>query len=117
MPPRSHTDRETYLTYSRYMSEPASDFPPPPYSVQEVSTTQARKDLAELVNQAVYGHVHTILTRDGRRLARIIPEEDAWFYTPEWQEKLARAQDDLAEGRVKSFESMDEMFADLETEQ
>ncbi|WP_084369893.1 type II toxin-antitoxin system Phd/YefM family antitoxin [Microbispora sp. ATCC PTA-5024] len=98
------------------MSETAPDFPPPPYTVQEVSTTQARKDLAELVNQAVYGHVHTILTRDGRRLARIIPEEDAWFYTPGWQEKLAKAKDDVAEGRTRTFESMDDMFADLETE-
>jgi prevent-host-death family protein len=97
------------------MTEPASEFPPPPYTIQEVSTTQARKDLAELVNQAVYGHVHTILTRDGRRLARIIPEEDAWFYTPHWQEKFARAKDDVAEGRTATFDSMDDMFADLES--
>ncbi|ETK33916.1 transcriptional regulator [Microbispora sp. ATCC PTA-5024] len=45
-----------------------------------------------------------------------MPEEDAWFYTPGWQEKLAKAKDDVAEGRTRTFESMDDMFADLETE-
>src|SRR5262249_41354389 len=44
----------------------------------------------ELVNMAAYGHVTTVLIRDGRRLARIVPEEDAWIYSPAWQESSAR---------------------------
>jgi len=73
---------------------------PLPYEVQEMTTTEARKHLPDLVNMAAYGHVTTVLTRDGRRLARIVPEEDAWVYSPAWQEKLQEAEADLAAGRV-----------------
>jgi antitoxin (DNA-binding transcriptional repressor) of toxin-antitoxin stability system len=76
---------------------------PLPYEVQEMTTTEARKHLPELVNMAAYGHVTTVLVRDGRRLARIIPEEDAWVYSPAWQDKLRQAETDLAEGRTRSF--------------
>jgi prevent-host-death family protein len=90
------------------MSENAT---PLPYEVQEMTTTEARKHLPELVNMAAYGHVTTVLTRDGRRLARIIPEEDAWVYSPAWQEKLQEAEADLAAGHVRRFSS-DEEFLD-----
>jgi prevent-host-death family protein len=98
----------TYITYTRNMSENAM---PLPYEVQEMTTTEARRHLPELVNMAAYGHVTTVLTRDGRRLARIIPEEDAWVYSPTWQEKLQEAEADLAAGRVQRFGS-DEDFLD-----
>ena len=75
------------MTYTRDMSENAM---PLPYEVQEMTTTEARKHLPELVNMAAYGHVTTVLTRDGRRLARIVPEEDAWVYSPAWQESSAK---------------------------
>jgi antitoxin (DNA-binding transcriptional repressor) of toxin-antitoxin stability system len=98
----------TYITYTRIMSE---NVIPLPYEVQEMTTTEARKHLPELVNMAAYGHVTTVLTRDGRRLARIIPEEDAWVYSPPWQEKLHEAEADLAAGHVRRFGS-DEEFLD-----
>ena len=50
-----------YVTYTRIMSENAM---PLPYEVQEMTTTEARKHLPELVNMAAYGHVTTVLTRD-----------------------------------------------------
>jgi antitoxin (DNA-binding transcriptional repressor) of toxin-antitoxin stability system len=46
---------------------------PLPYEVQEMTTTEARKHLPDLVNMAAFGHVTTVLVRDGRRLARIVP--------------------------------------------
>jgi len=101
----------TYITYTRNMSENAM---PLPYEVQEMTTTEARKHLPELVNMAAYGHVTTVLTRDGRRLARIVPEEDAWVYSPAWQEKLREADTDLAAGRVRRFEDDDDFLAHLE---
>ena len=101
----------TYMTYIRNMSENAM---PLPYEVQEMTTTEARKHLPELVNMAAYGHVTTVLTRDGRRLARIVPEEDAWVYSPAWQEKLREADTDLAAGRVRRFEDDDDFLAHLE---
>jgi prevent-host-death family protein len=87
---------------------------PLPYEVQEMSTTEARRHLPELVNMAAYGHVTTVLTRDGRRLARIVPEEDAWIYSPAWQEKLRDAEADLAAGRVRHFGTDEEFLAHLE---
>ena len=101
----------TYMTYTRIMSENAM---PLPYEVQEMTTTEARKHLPELVNMAAYGHVTTVLTRDGRRLARIVPEEDAWVYSPAWQEKLREADTDLAVGRVRRFGDDDDFLAHLE---
>ena len=99
------------MTYIRSMSENAM---PLPYEIQEMTTTEARKHLPELVNMAAYGHVTTVLTRDGRRLARIVPEEDAWVYSPAWQEKLRDAEADLAAGRARRFADADEFLGHLE---
>jgi antitoxin (DNA-binding transcriptional repressor) of toxin-antitoxin stability system len=99
------------MTYIRTMSENAM---PLPYEVQEMTTTEARKHLPELVNMAAYGHVTTVLVRDGRRLARIVPEEDAWIYSPAWQDKLAEAEADMAAGRVRRFGTDDEFLEHLE---
>jgi prevent-host-death family protein len=101
----------TYVAYTRSMSENAM---PLPYEVQEMTTTEARKHLPELVNMAAYGHVTTVLTRDGRRLARIVPEEDAWVYSPAWQDKLQQAEADLAAGRVRRFDSDEEFLGHLD---
>jgi antitoxin (DNA-binding transcriptional repressor) of toxin-antitoxin stability system len=109
--PRPETEIATYVTYTRNMSENAM---PLPYEVQEMTTTEARKHLPDLVNMAAYGHVTTVLTRDGRRLARIVPEEDAWVYSPAWQEKLQEAEADLAAGRVRRFDSDEELLGHLE---
>ena len=87
---------------------------PLPYDVQEMTTTEARKRLPELVNMAAYGHVTTVLVRDGRRLARIVPEEDAWVYSPVWQGKLREAEADLAAGRVQQFEDDHEFLEHLD---
>ncbi len=87
---------------------------PLPYEVQEMTTTEARKHLPELVNMAAYGHVTTVLVRDGRRLARIVPEEDAWVYSPAWQDKLRQAEADLAEGRARTFADEKEFLRHIE---
>ncbi|MGH9106034.1 MAG: type II toxin-antitoxin system prevent-host-death family antitoxin [Acidimicrobiales bacterium] len=99
------------MAYTRRMNQ---DVPPLPYEVQEMTTTEARKRLAELVNMAVYGHVTTVLVRDGRRLARIVPEEDAWVHSPAWQSKLREAEADLATGRVRHFATDVDFVAHLE---
>ena len=101
----------TYMTYIRNMSENPV---PLPYEVQEMTTTEARKHLPELVNMAAYGHVTTVLIRDGRRLARIVPEEDAWVYSSAWQERLREAEADLAAGHVRRFEDDDEFLRHLD---
>jgi antitoxin (DNA-binding transcriptional repressor) of toxin-antitoxin stability system len=101
----------TYMTYTRIMTE---NVVPLPYEVQEMTTTEARKHLPELVNMAAYGHVTTVLVRDGRRLARIVPEEDAWVYSPAWQDRLRQADADLAAGHTRTFADDEEFLQHLD---
>lgn len=101
-----------YMTYTRSMTDDAL---PLPYEVQEMTTTEARRHLPDLVNMAAYGHVTTVLVRDGRRLARIVPEEDAWVYSPAWQEKLREAEADAAAGRIQRFGNDDEFLTHLDS--
>jgi antitoxin (DNA-binding transcriptional repressor) of toxin-antitoxin stability system len=96
--------------YTRRMTDGAL---PLPYEEQEMTTTEARRQLPELVNMAAYGHVTTVLIRDGRRLARIVPEEDAWIYSPAWQGRLREAEADVAAGRVRRFGTDEDFLAHL----
>jgi len=49
------------------------------------------------------------------RAARIIDADDAWFYTREWQDKEAEADDDIAAGRVAGpFATAEELRRDLD---
>jgi prevent-host-death family protein len=43
---------------------------------QEIPVTQARDELAELVNRVAYGHERIILTRHSKPVACIVPPED-----------------------------------------
>jgi len=47
---------------------------PPPYP--ELTVDSARRDLAELVNQAGYGGARFILTRRGKRIAALVSIDD-----------------------------------------
>jgi prevent-host-death family protein len=42
----------------------------------EVPVTQARDELADLINRAAYGHERIILTRHSKPVACIVPPED-----------------------------------------
>lgn len=39
--------------------------------------------------------------------------DQAWFWTPEWQQMEREADEDIAAGRVKAFDTMDDLIADL----
>ena len=45
--------------------------------------------------------------------ASLIPRDQLWFWTPEWQKKEREADEDIAQGRVKEFESVEELIKDL----
>lgn len=47
--------------------------------------------------------------------ATIIPMDQRWFWTPEWQTKEREADEDIAQGRVKEFASVDELIKDLKS--
>jgi hypothetical protein len=44
----------------------------------------------------------------------IVPEEDAWVYSPAWQERLRDAEADLAAGRVRRFADDNEFLGHLD---
>lgn len=40
-------------------------------------------------------------------------EDLSWFYSDEWQAMEDEADDDYREGRIKSYDSVDELLASL----
>ena len=42
----------------------------------EIPITQAREELAELINRVAYGHERIILTRHSKAVACLVPPED-----------------------------------------
>ena len=55
----------------------------------------------------------------GRRVNLIplslVPKDQLWFWTPEWQKKEREADEDIARGRVKESTSVDELLKDLKS--
>lgn len=45
-----------------------------------------------------------------------IPADQAWFWTEEWQQGEREVDEDIAAGRVKRFDSAEELFEDLDDE-
>jgi prevent-host-death family protein len=43
---------------------------------REIPVTQAREELADLINRVAYGHERIILTRHSKPVACIVPPED-----------------------------------------
>ncbi|SDJ16900.1 AbrB/MazE/SpoVT family DNA-binding domain-containing protein [Natribacillus halophilus] len=46
-----------------------------------------------------------------------IPKDQAWFWTEEWQEEEREAEEDIKAGRVKTFDNVDDLIADLESDE
>lgn len=43
----------------------------------------------------------------------LVPKNQLWFWTREWQKKEREADEDIAAGRVKEFTSVADLFGDL----
>ena len=60
-----------------------------------------------------------VAVRDGGiflKPVKVIDEDQAYFWTPEWQEAEAEASRDIAEGRVAGpFDSVEAFIKDLES--
>lgn len=46
---------------------------------------------------------------------RLVPKDQLWFWTPEWQRKERKADEDIAQGKVKEFSSVEELLQDLKS--
>jgi len=62
---------------------------------------------------------HMLMRLVGRRVemipASLIPKDQLWFWTPEWQKKEREADEDIAQGRVKKCASVEELMQDLKS--
>jgi antitoxin MazE len=47
--------------------------------------------------------------------ATLIPKDQLWFWSREWQEKEREASQEIARGNVKEFDSVDELIKDLKS--
>ncbi|MGA3324577.1 MAG: AbrB/MazE/SpoVT family DNA-binding domain-containing protein [Terriglobia bacterium] len=47
--------------------------------------------------------------------ATIIPKDQRWFWTPEWQEKEKEVDEALARGDFKESDSVEELLNDLKS--
>ena len=45
---------------------------------------------------------------------KLVPAEQSWFWTKEWQEGEKEAEEDKAAGKVKSFDNVEDLLEDLE---
>ncbi|HLQ54663.1 MAG TPA: type II toxin-antitoxin system Phd/YefM family antitoxin [Streptosporangiaceae bacterium] len=55
---------------------------------REIPVTQARDELADLVNRVAYGHERIILTRHSKPVACIVPPEDLAWLEQRGQERI-----------------------------
>ena len=44
----------------------------------------------------------------------IVDKEQSWFWQEKWQRLEGEAEDDILKGRVKSFDSVEELFDEIE---
>jgi len=44
----------------------------------------------------------------------VIPKDQAYFYTPEWQKEEAEAQEDIKKGRVTKTKNLKQFFRELD---
>jgi AbrB family looped-hinge helix DNA binding protein len=62
---------------------------------------------------------HMLVRMVGKRLelvpATIIPRDQRWFWTPEWQKKEREVDEALARGDFKETDSVEELLKDLKS--
>jgi antitoxin MazE len=62
---------------------------------------------------------HMLMRLVGGRVEMIpvslIPNDQLWFWTREWQQRERQADEDIAYGRVKGFDSVDDLIKELKS--
>jgi hypothetical protein len=63
------------------------------------------------------GDVFQVQVEDGRIVLvpmKLVPAEQVWFWSEEWQKGEKEADEDIAEGRTKSFDNVDDLVEELD---
>ncbi len=46
---------------------------------------------------------------------RLIPKDQLWYWTPEWQQMEREADEDIAQGRIKESDSVHDFLRELKS--
>ena len=63
------------------------------------------------------GDIFQVQIEDGRVILipmKLIPADQTWFWTREWQKGEKEAEEDIVAERVKSFENAEDLLKDLD---
>ncbi|MDQ7096699.1 AbrB/MazE/SpoVT family DNA-binding domain-containing protein [Desulfosporosinus sp. PR] len=80
------------------------------------STITIGKEVRKLLHLADEGEVFEIIVEDGRIILepkKLIPADQAWYWTEEWQAAEREAQEDIKARRTKRFDTVKDLMQDL----
>ncbi|AGL02514.1 hypothetical protein [Desulfoscipio gibsoniae] len=63
------------------------------------------------------GDIFQVQIEDGKVILipmKLIPADQTWFWTREWQKGEKEAEEDIVAGKVKSFENAEDLLKDLD---
>ena len=63
------------------------------------------------------GDMLQVQVEDGKIILvpmRLVPAEQAWFWSKKWQEGEKEADEDMEKGRIKSFDNVNDLVEDLD---
>ncbi|WP_347488919.1 AbrB/MazE/SpoVT family DNA-binding domain-containing protein [Desulfoscipio sp. XC116] len=63
------------------------------------------------------GDIFQVQIEDGKVILipmKLIPADQTWFWTSEWQKGEKEAEEDVVAGKVKSFENVEDLLKDLD---
>jgi antitoxin MazE len=84
--------------------------------LKQKSQVTIPKKIVEKLNLKV-GDKIDIEEKDGKLIltpVAIVPKDQVWFYSPEWQKGETEVDRQLKEGKVHIAQSLEKLFEDLE---
>lgn len=84
--------------------------------LREKSQITIPKDLIEKLNLKIGDNIDITIVDNKIIISPvvIIPKDQAWFWSEEWQKEEKKAQMDIDNGKMKKFNSSQELFEDLD---
>ena len=80
------------------------------------STITIGKEIRKTLHLADEGDVFEMIVEDGRIILepkKLVPADQAWYWTEEWQAGEREAREDYAAGRYKTVENANDFVKDL----
>lgn len=82
------------------------------------STITIGKEVRKYLHLADEGDVFEMIVEDGRIILepkKLVPADQAWYWTQEWQAGERESREDIAAGRVTRARSVEELMEKLDS--